>query len=327
MILLSHQRKLPTRASVFVDCAGLQIQVPGHAVRLWRFSLRVLLALTILAAGCVTTLSGDWRIVLAGIFIEGLLFAHILELVHSCIHSMAFGTRWADRIVGTLLGLPMLVSFSDYRDNHLEHHRTLGKSEKKDFFGYEFEGMRTWLSFGKHLLMLGHYRNAAKNMLRAATHWRWKKIPATRFNSHIEHLLMVAWLLVPLVALLLGHMGPALVMVVPLMVAIPCHVLIELPEHWHCSPIDNPLVHTRSISASRIAVWFTNGNNYHLEHHLCPWLPNSALRDVHRKLSRHVVNYQPSYFHFYSQVVRTLQFKEKGELKVRAGRSTEHGSL
>ena len=297
--------------AIFVDCAGLQIQVPGHVVRPWRFSLRVLLAVTIWAAGCVMTLSSDWRMVIAGIFIEGLIFAHLLELVHSCIHGTGFGARRADRIAGTLMGLPMLVSFSDYRDNHLEHHRTLGKSEKKDFFGYEFEGMRTWLSFGKHLLMLGHYRNAAKNMVEAATRWRWRTIPMARFNSHIEHLLMVMWILVPLVALLLDHTGPVLVMIAPLIIAVPCHVLIELPEHWHCSPIDNPLVHTRSISASRIAVWFTNGNNYHLEHHLCPWLPNNALRDVHRKLSKHVVNYQPSYFHFYSQVIRTLYLKEK----------------
>lgn len=257
------------------------------------------------------TLSSDWRLAVAGIFIEGLIFAHMLELVHSCIHGTAFGARRADRIAGVLMGLPMLVSFSDYRDNHLKHHSTLGKSEKKDFFGYEFEDMRTWLSFGKHLLMLGHYGNAAKNMAQAATHWKWRTIPAARFNSHIEHLFMVAWVLVPLVALFLGYTGPALVMVAPLIVAVPCHVLIELPEHWRCSPVDNPLVHTRSISASRIAVWFTNGNNYHLEHHLCPWLPNNALRDVHRKLSGHAVNYQPSYFHFYSQVIRTLHFREK----------------
>ena len=85
------------------------------------------------------------RVAVVGVFIEGLLFAHMLELVHSCIHGTAFGSRRVDRIVGVLLGLPMLVSFSDYRDNHLEHHRKLGKSEKKDFFGYEFDNMTTWL--------------------------------------------------------------------------------------------------------------------------------------------------------------------------------------
>jgi fatty acid desaturase len=297
-----------TRVTISVGRAGLQPEVPGHINRPWRFSFKVLLAASIWAAGAALTLYGDWRLAVAGVIVEGLIFAHMLELVHSCIHSTAFGTRGADQIAGVLLGLPMLVSFSDYRNNHLDHHRTLGKSEKKDFFGYEFEGMTTWLSFARHLLMLGHYRNAAKNIARAVTHWNWRKIPAAAFDSHIEHLLMALWLLVSLGALLLGQTGPFLIFVLPCVVAIPCHVLIELPEHWHCPPVDNALVHTRSISATRIAVWFTNGNNYHLEHHLCPWLPNNALRDLHLQLRTHIAHYQPSYFRFYLEVARSLGF-------------------
>lgn len=297
--------------TISMQCAGLRLQVPRHVNRPWRFSLKVLLALSILAAGGALTLSGDWRLAAAGVLIEGLVFAHMLELVHSCLHGTAFGAQRADRVAGVLLGLPMLVSFSDYRSNHLEHHRTLGKSEKKDFFGYEFEGMTTWLSFARHLLMLGHYRNAARSMARAATRWDWRKIPAAAFDSHIEHLLMVLWLLVPLGALLSGHTGPFLVLILPCLIAIPCHVLIELPEHWHCPPVDDPLVHTRTVSASRIATWFTNGNNYHLEHHLCPWLPNKALRDVHLKLRAHAVHYQRSYFRFYWEVFRSLHLRPR----------------
>jgi fatty acid desaturase len=300
-----------TRVTIPVECAGLQVAVPRHINRPWRFSLRVLLAASIWAAGSSLTLNREWRLAVVGVFIEGLVFAHMLELVHSCIHSTGFGARRADRLAGILLGLPMLVSFSDYRNNHLEHHRTLGKAEKKDFFGYEFEGMTTWLSFVRHLLMLGHYRNAAKNMALAVTRWHWRRLPAAAFDSHIEHLLMALWLLVPLGALLLGHTGPFLIFVLPCLVAVPCHVLIELPEHWHCPPIDDPLIHTRSISAGRIAAWFTNGNNYHLEHHLCPWLPNNALRDLHLKLRPHAVHYQPSYSRFYLQVARSLRFTQR----------------
>lgn len=291
----------------------MQMQVCGHVDRPWRFLLKVLLAIAILVAGGALTLCGEWRLAAAGVVIEGLVFAHMLELVHSCIHGTAFGARRADRVAGVLLGLPMLVSFSDYRSNHLEHHRTLGKSEKKDFFGYEFEAMTTWASFLRHLLMLGHYRNAAKNMALAATrwNWNWRKLPAAAVDSRIEHLLMVLWLLVPLGALLSGQTGPFLLLVLPCLVAVPCHVLIELPEHWRCPPVDNPLVHTRTISASRAAIWFTNGNNYHLEHHLCPWLPNAALRDLHLKLRAHAVHYQSSYLRFYLEVVRSLRVRQR----------------
>jgi fatty acid desaturase len=300
---------------ISVECAGLRIRVPRRDHHPWRFFLRVITAVSIWATGCAMTLLGDWHLVIVGVCVEGLLFAHMLELVHSCIHGTAFGSRRVDRIAGMLLALPMLVSFSDYRDNHLKHHRTLGKSEKKDFFGYEFDNMTTWLSFALHVLMFGHYRNAVTKMVRAAMPWRWRTIPAASFNSHIEHLVMVFWLLVPLVALLLGHTEPLLIQVIPLIVAVPCHVLIELPEHWCCRPVDNPLAHTRSISASHIAVWFTNGNNYHFEHHLCPWLSNVALRDLHQTLHHHVVHYHPSYFDFYLQVLRSLRFTKRNGVK------------
>ena len=297
------------RVTVSVVCAGVQLQVPCHINRPWRFSLRVLMAMSIWAAGSALTLSGEWRFAV-GVFLEGLVFAHMLELVHSCVHSTAFGSRRADRIAGVLLGLPMLVSFSDYRNNHLDHHRKLGKSEKKDFFGYEFEDMTTWLSLMRHLLMPGHYRSTAKNMALAVTRWNWRKIPAAAFDSQIEYLLMALWVLIPLGALLSGRAGPFLVFVLPCLVAVPCHVLIELPEHWHCPPVDNALIHTRSISASRLATWFTNGNNYHLEHHLCPWLSNNALRDLHLELRTHAVRYQPSYFRFYLQLAQSLRFSQ-----------------
>ncbi len=118
---------------------------------------------------------------------------------------------------------------------------------------------------------------------------------------------MATWLLVPLVALLLGHPGPFLVQVVPLVVAAPCHVLIELPEHWCCRPTHDPMANSRSISTHPMAVWFTNGNNYHLEHHLYPWLSNAALRDVQRQLVGQVPHYHASYFKFYATVFRSLR--------------------
>jgi fatty acid desaturase len=296
--------------TILVDCADVRLEVPRHTKAQWRFFLTILLAVALWSTGSAMTLASEWRVAVVGVVIEGLLFAHMLELVHSCIHGTGFGVRRLDRIAGVVLGLPMLVSFSDYRDNHLEHHRTLGKSTKKDFFGYEFEGMTTWRSFTLHLLMLSHYRNAGKNMARAAMRWNWRRLPPATLGSHVEHLLMILWLLVPLIALLRGHTGPFLVLVLPLIVAVPCHVLIELPEHWQCPAIDNPLVHTRSISASRVATWFTNGNNYHLEHHLCPWLPNHELREVHLKLQNRIVHYQPSYPRFYGQVLRSLRFSQ-----------------
>lgn len=292
---------------ISVECAGLKLQVPRRERRPWRFVLRILLALAFGAAGAALALAADWRLVLIGVAIEGLFFAHSLELAHSCIHGTALGSRRLDRAAGMLLSLPMLVSFSDYRDNHLKHHRTLGISEKKDFFGYEFDGMKTWGAFALHLSMAAHFRGAARNIARALLPWSWRAVPAGKRRATLEHLLMAVWLGVPLVALALGHTGPLLVQLAPLVIAAPCHVLVELPEHWRCVLVNDELAHSRSISASRLAIWFTNGNNYHFEHHLCPWLSNDELSDLHQRLP-HVAHRHSSYLEFYALVLRSLRF-------------------
>ena len=73
------------RTTTSLECAGLLRQVPRHINRPWRFSLKVLLAALIWAGASALTLSSEWRLAVVGVFINGLVFAHMLELVHSCI--------------------------------------------------------------------------------------------------------------------------------------------------------------------------------------------------------------------------------------------------
>src|SRR4051812_48291751 len=48
------------------------------------------------------------------IFLLGLLYAHAVELQHQALHNTALPSKFWNRFVGYFLGLPMLVSFSDY---------------------------------------------------------------------------------------------------------------------------------------------------------------------------------------------------------------------
>jgi fatty acid desaturase len=294
-----------------LDLASLRNFVPQRIVRPWRFAFKIAFALTLLSAAAFMALSSRLPIAALGVFLEGLLFAHILELVHSCIHGTGIGVPAWDRVIGVALGLPMLVSYSDYRKNHLEHHRTLGKTEKEDFFGYDFETLNSWPAFAVHLLMLGHYKSSFKNMWRAVTSWKWRDTYTSAASAHVEYLLMILWLAVPVIALAMGNTAVARVVLLPLIVAIPCHVLIELPEHWRCPPSANMMENTRSISASRLATWFTNGNNYHLEHHLFAGLPNESLRAVHALVKKHAMQYEESYWQFYLRFARSLRSRKE----------------
>src|SRR3989338_1170387 len=73
-----------------------------------------------------------------GIVLLGAMFAHAVELQHQCLHYTAFQSRGMNRIIGILLGLPMLTSFHAYRRSHLDHHRNLGTPGDTPFFNYRF---------------------------------------------------------------------------------------------------------------------------------------------------------------------------------------------
>src|ERR1044072_5259704 len=91
----------------------------------------------------------------------GLAYAHAVELQHQCLHNTAYRSRFWGRVLGVLLGLPSLVSFSDYQNSHLKHHRLLGTPEDKEFFNYAYKKLNSLPALINHLWMLRHYRDVA----------------------------------------------------------------------------------------------------------------------------------------------------------------------
>ncbi len=93
----------------------------------------------------------------------------------------------------------------------------------------------------------------------------------------------------------------------PFLVAMPLHFLVELPEHILCdtSSID-VLRNTRSITGSWITTWYTNGNNLHIEHHAAMNVPINRLRERHDDVREFGVNVQRTYAEFFAIVAREV---------------------
>ena len=58
-----------------------------------------------------------------GVVILGLGIAHGVELCHQALHNTGFTNSSLNEIIGVALGLPLLVSFYEYRISHLAHHK------------------------------------------------------------------------------------------------------------------------------------------------------------------------------------------------------------
>jgi fatty acid desaturase len=255
------------------------------------FVLRLLVCAGFMALSIWLILGPGGLFGVLGTVILGLMFAHAAELQHQALHNTGLPTKALSRGAGFLLGLPMLVSYSDYQYHHFQHHKLLGTSENREFFSYGYAKLTCLKPLVAHLLMLGHYRQVLKSITWAL---RGRLSPDVKQNAALrirtEYWLIALFLLTMVVlSVVLGTTLFLKIWVFPLLVAIPTHALIELPEHWErAADTIDVLVNTRTIKASWFGYWFTNGNNYHIEHHWLPSAPIHRLPELHQLLGEKV---------------------------------------
>jgi fatty acid desaturase len=270
------------------------------------FGWRALVWVAILSGGAYLASSQNAITISLGIVILGLGIAHGVELCHQALHNTAFTNGKANEILGLAMGLPLLVSFYEYRISHLAHHKYVGTPEDTEYFDYGDGPLSIW-SFLGILSMWRHYARFIGNLGRFAA---GKPIPGFREKHQsilrIYYMAVIAFVAALVAFGLLSGNGlrPLLTWVAAMvLVAGPVHALIEFPEHYKCdSDTKNILLNTRSIQTNWFMSWFTNGNNFHVEHHMHPTVPLQNARQVHSILHPEHGHYNNGYRTFYRSV-------------------------
>jgi fatty acid desaturase len=293
--------------SVGKPLEGMQL-TEFSRVRAAPFVWRVLLYLGLVALFILIALRTRGIVPWLAVCGLGLIYAHGVELQHQALHNTAFPSRFFNRWVGFLLGLPMLVSVSDYQYSHLRHHRLLGTKDDREFFNYGYDRLTSLGPLLAHLLMLRHYRDVARFICGSVIGRVKPDIKReVALQIRTEYRLMAVFLLI------MGGVTAAfatplflVVWLLPLLIAVPAHALIELPEHWgrDHGTLD-VLANTRTIKASIFGSWFTNGNNFHIEHHWLPGVPNDRFPELHRMLpGTETETYPAFYLRFFQELYR-----------------------
>lgn len=274
------------------------------------FLLKFGFAISLIGAGWLTiAFSGSWAAILPAMVVNGLLYAHLVELQHECLHGHAYDTPWLNRLFGTFCGVFMLSSYSHYRYDHLRHHAHLGTPLNKEHFNYRFQRLDSVWRFARSVFDLSRFRRVAALTLDAI---RWRHIPGIdkrTYDRNIkqEYLLNAAILLgsawwtlqsgSPLI--LLAWWIPAVC------VSEGVHFLIEMPEHFGLDSQTDPnvLTNTRTIRAGPIVAWFVNGNDIHTAHHYHQGVPMCNVRRLHRLIESRIAVSELSYRSFYRDVI------------------------
>ncbi|MEU6275753.1 fatty acid desaturase [Streptomyces populi] len=274
------------------------------------FLLKIAVALLICALGGLLALNGGWEAVLLGEFLLAAIYTHMVELQHQCLHHSAFRRSATHRPVGFLLGLPLLSAYSHYRVQHLQHHKYLGTPDDSEFFGFDSRAPLTWGALLRGTFSparLGQVGVDIAKSVRGNWVYTMGQI-AERAKRQViaEYRLFAVFVLAAAVLTATGHGHAVLVLwVVPLLLSIPMHFLLELPEHVLCdNDSTDVLRNTRTISGSRFSQWFTNGNNFHVEHHAAMVVPINRLSERHPLAKEWATHTEESYVTFYRKVLQ-----------------------
>jgi fatty acid desaturase len=276
-----------------------------------RFTLKFTVALVLIAAGCLAVaVSPSWPITALAMLVLGLMYAHLVELQHECLHEHAYRSRMLNRVCGFVCGLFMLSSYSHYKYQHLRHHALLGKPQNKEFFNYRFRNLDSLSGFARATFDLSRYKDVLRDIARSCLNGHIPGVTKERELKRIraEYRLFFI-LLLAAAAFTAWSRNPFLIVawLVPvLVVAEAAHFLIELPEHFglNTQTDSNVLSNTRTIEASRFAQWFTNYNNLHTAHHYHQGVPMANVENLNQMVRDQFVAVEPSYWSFYRKVVR-----------------------
>ena len=298
----ARQRKNPLRGHTKpIDKQMLRIHP-------WVMVRKLVVFAGLLALGMAGILSRHLGAAIVGTLVVGAMFAHGVELTHQFLHGTGFKHRAANRVAGVLCALPMLVSHSHYRALHLAHHRNIGTPANSEFFNYGNVKGRPFLIVLARSFSLARYLGIARNIFRALTGQALHGATSAqeRRAIQLEYLAMVVGIVGAIVFTAVTRSDLALrLWVLPLLlVAEPIHFWVELPEHFGCDlTTRNVLLNTRTIQGSWLSFWFTNGNNFHVEHHLYPRVAIDKLPRVHATLKGNLRFLNRSYWSFLGTVL------------------------
>ena len=278
------------------------------------FSLKLIVYLLLIIIGIRLCLLSNFAWQILGTILLGAMFAHSIELQHQVLHAQGFRDRQTNNFIGILLGIPMLVSYYDYRSAHLHHHKYLGTLENEEFFDYGDQygqkGLASVALWVMRLFIPSHYVKFFKNAALAIIGSNYKKKnPDISKNMRHDYLIMLT---IVSAAIFFDIYTKSFfftkVWFIPLLViAGPVHALIEMPEHFQCNTNSkNPYENTRTIKSNAFMYWFTNGNNYHVEHHLMPGLQIDRLHDLHESIRGECKFLCSGYWEFYGKVIRSM---------------------
>ncbi|WP_394827124.1 fatty acid desaturase family protein [Pendulispora albinea] len=248
-------------------------------------------------------------VIAVAILVNGLIFAHLVELQHECMHNHAFRSPKLNRLFGVLCGVFMMSSHSHYRYDHLRHHAYLGTKINMEHFRYRFQNLNSIFGFTRAFFDPSRFGRVAGILWRALLRRPIPGIEKEKYDRDIKNEYIFYFVLLLASIAYTAYSGswlPLLAWWAPaLLVAEGVHFLIEMPEHFglNTQTQQDVLSNTRTIRTSAIVTWFVNGNNLHTAHHYHHGVPMCNIKKLHAMMEKDIKVFEPSYRSLYRAIL------------------------
>ncbi len=246
----------------------------------WQPNLKIPLFYGIwIGLGIMAWNAPHWSIVWLCYLAMGYMQMGIVTFMHDCTHSVLFKTKWKNWVFGAFAMIPLLISFTAFKEDHLLHHRFNRSNKDPDAFTMGKRGIGDYILFYAYAL-IGVVLTAIQFVIifplqklsgrKALIHWSEIALHAVitviiyewANNKGIASEVFALWFW-PLI--FFGFFNS----------------VRFVAEHYGTPWNAGQLAGTRTIISNPMHSWFWNNINYHIGHHVYPAVPWYNLQQLH----------------------------------------------
>lgn len=250
----------------------------------WRPNLKIPLIYGLLGAAALLPWSAHatpWRF---GLYVAmGYLWMSVVTFMHDASHGVLFRTPWKNWAFGVLATIPIVITFTSFREDHLAHHRHNRSARDPDAFTMGRRGFLDFLVFYAYVAIGG-----VLTVLQFTLVYPVKAFARRAWTTHALELALRVAVLGGAVAWASAHgvLGRFLeVWLVPAYVFTLFNSVRFIAEHYGTPWERGQLLGTRTITSHPLNSFFWNNINYHIGHHVYPATPWYNLQKLHAAMA------------------------------------------
>lgn len=249
----------------------------------WQPNLKIPLFYGIwIGLGVIAWHAPHWTVAWFCYLAMGYMQMGIVTFMHDCTHSVLFKAKWKNWVFGTFAMIPLLISFTAFKEDHLIHHRFNRSVKDPDAFTMGKRGVVDYILFYAYALIgvlltaiqfififplqklrgakaLAHWSEIALHAVIVVIIFEWSK------SQGIASEVFQLWFW-PLI--FFGFFNS----------------VRFIAEHYGTPWNVGQLAGTRTIISNPMNSWFWNNINYHIGHHVYPAVPWYNLQKLHALL-------------------------------------------